>query len=55
MRVEYPPENQIDQTPENQDSPFLQRASHRYPSEIIEEAVWLYFNFALSFREVEMM
>src|SRR6476661_8654813 len=28
---------------------------HRYPSEIIEEAVWLYFNFALSFREVEMM
>ena len=23
--------------------------------EIIEEAVWLYFNFALSFREVEMM
>src|SRR5438270_2764312 len=28
---------------------------HRYPSEIIEECVWLYFNFALSFREVEMM
>jgi putative transposase len=28
---------------------------HRYPIEIIEEAVWLYFNFALSFREVEMM
>jgi hypothetical protein len=28
---------------------------HRYPTEIIEEAVWLYFNFALSFREVEMM
>src|SRR6476661_191478 len=28
---------------------------HRYPTPIIEEAVWLYFNFALSFREVEMM
>lgn len=28
---------------------------HRYPSEIIEEAVWLYFNFALSYREVEML
>jgi putative transposase len=28
---------------------------HRYPTEIIEECVWLYFNFALSFREVEMM
>ena len=28
---------------------------HRYPIEIIEEAVWLYFNFALSYREVEMM
>src|SRR6478672_6254198 len=28
---------------------------HRYPNEIIEEAVWLYFNFALRFREVEMM
>ena len=22
---------------------------HRYPTEIIEEAVWLYFNFAFSF------
>ncbi len=28
---------------------------HRYPTEIIEEAVWLYFNFALSYREVEML
>lgn len=28
---------------------------HRYPTEIIEEAVWLYFSFALSYREVEMM
>ncbi len=28
---------------------------HRYPTEIIEEAVWLYFNLVLSFREVEIM
>jgi len=28
---------------------------HRYPKEIIEEAVWLYFCFALSYREVELM
>ena len=28
---------------------------HRYPTEIIEKAVWLYFTFALSFREVELM
>ncbi len=28
---------------------------HRYPTEIIEEAVCLYFNFALSYREVELM
>jgi putative transposase len=28
---------------------------HRYPTEIIEEAVWLYFTFALSYREVEIM
>ena len=28
---------------------------HRYPTDIIEECVWLYFNFALSYREVEIM
>ena len=28
---------------------------YRYPTPIIEEAVWLYFTFALSFREVELM
>ncbi|WP_435656229.1 IS6 family transposase [Brucella pituitosa] len=28
---------------------------HRYPSEIIAEAVWLYFRFPLSFRMVEDM
>jgi putative transposase len=26
---------------------------HRYPVEIISHAVWLYFRFPLSFREVE--
>lgn len=26
---------------------------HRFPSEIIEYAVWLYFRFPLSFRKVE--
>ena len=28
---------------------------HRYPIIIIEEAVWQYFSFALSYREVEVM
>jgi putative transposase len=28
---------------------------YRYPKEIIEEGVWLYFCFALSYREVEVM
>ena len=35
--------------------PALSYKGHRYLTEIIEEAIWLYFNFALSFREVEMM
>ena len=26
---------------------------HRYPPEIIAHAVWLYFRFALSYRDVE--
>jgi putative transposase len=26
---------------------------HRYPAEIIRHAVWLYYRFSLSFREVE--
>ncbi len=26
---------------------------HRFPSEIISHAVWLYHRFCLSFREVE--
>ena len=26
---------------------------HRYPVEIINHCVWLYFRFPLSFREVE--
>ena len=28
-------------------------ARHRFPPEIIQHAVWLYFRFALSFRDVE--
>ncbi len=31
-------------------SPFRR---HRFPSEIISHSVWLYFRFALSFRDVE--
>jgi putative transposase len=27
--------------------------NHRFPVEIISHAVWLYFRFCLSFREVE--
>lgn len=33
-------------------APILYRR-HRFPSEIISHAVWLYFRFALSFRDVE--
>jgi len=32
-------------------TPSYQR--HRFPSEIISHAVWLYHRFCLSFREVE--
>ena len=28
-------------------------AGYRYPAEIISHAVWLYFHFALSFRDIE--
>ena len=28
---------------------------HRFPPEIIGHAVWLYFRFALSYREVEQL
>src|SRR2546426_12694673 len=28
---------------------------HRFPTEIISHSVWLYFRFALSFRDVEEM
>ena len=33
-------------------APSLYRR-HRFPAEIISHAVWLYFRFALSFRDVE--
>ncbi len=26
---------------------------HRFPAEVISSAVWLYFRFTLSFRDVE--
>ena len=26
---------------------------HRFPAEVIQYAVWLYFRFALSYRDVE--
>ena len=29
--------------------------NHRFPPEIITHAVWLYYRFSLSFREVEEM
>jgi len=32
-------------------SPLYRR--HRFPAEVIAEAVWLYFRFPLSFRMVE--
>lgn len=28
---------------------------HRYPAEIISHAVWLYFRFSISYRDVELM
>jgi len=31
----------------------LSYARHRFPSEIIQYAVWLYFRFSLSYRNVE--
>ena len=34
-------------------TPPLSHKGHRYPVEIINHCVWLYFRFPLSFREVE--
>ncbi len=39
-------------------NPLMQAAAslyrrHRFPSEIISHCVWLYFRFALSYRDVE--
>ena len=33
----------------------LSYARHRFPPVIIQHAVWLYFRFALSYRDVEDM
>src|SRR5690242_16427727 len=38
--------------PADQASPSLYRG-HRFPPEIISHAVWLYFRFSVSFRDVE--
>ncbi|GAA4472141.1 hypothetical protein GCM10023094_03950 [Rhodococcus olei] len=37
------------------DHPMPSYKGHRYPVEIINHCVWLYFRFPLSFREVEEM
>ena len=34
-------------------SPALSYHGYRFPTEIIAHAVWLYFRFSLSFRDVE--
>jgi hypothetical protein len=34
-------------------TPTASYKGHRYPVEIINHCVWLYFRFPLSFREVE--
>ena len=31
----------------------LSFARHRFPADVIRHAVWLYFRFTLSFRDVE--
>jgi len=36
-------------------TPFSRYHRHRFPAEIISHCVWLYFRFALSFRDVEEM
>jgi putative transposase len=35
--------------------PAIQYKGHRFPAEIISHCVWLYFRFALSYRDVEEM
>ena len=36
-------------------TPMPSYKGHRYPAEIINHCVWLYFRFTLSFRDVEEM
>ena len=33
----------------------MDKLRHRYPSIVIQQAVWLYFRFSLSYRDVEDM
>ena len=37
----------------NERAPDLNQKRHRFPPAIIGHAVWLYFRFALSYRDVE--
>jgi putative transposase len=37
----------------NEHAPAPTYKRHRFPPEIIAHAVWLYFRFALSYRDVE--
>jgi transposase-like protein len=37
----------------NPPTPTTHYKNHRFPVEIISHAVWLYFRFCLSFRDVE--
>ncbi len=34
-------------------TPYKSYSGYRYPSEIISHAVWLYYRFTLSYRDVE--
>jgi putative transposase len=37
----------------NTATPANSYKNHRFPAEIISHAVWLYFRFCLSYRDVE--
>ena len=53
MRAAFPLKTKLTKPHKTKVAPSYK--GHRYPTEIIEECVWLYFNFALSYREVEIM
>src|SRR5260370_420751 len=49
LKMQYIPDNPLMRTS------FSLYHRHRFPAEIISHCVWLYFRFALSFRDVEEM